>query len=264
MAVYNAIISSEYAVGAPVTSSWGGKVSNNVNAIQEGDASAAAVRIQQAALSSAVQGQLVTNGNAHNHSGGDGAQLPTDAYQNLSVTGAKVAENTIPLSKLIYTPVYTLIQTQIITTQVAFVDFVTGINSTYRTYQFIIHSLTPQVGGTSLLIRVSTNGGASFITSGYNYAGSDAGTNTSGIYLGIDVSSAQASPLSSEIIMSNATPLKRTMFKASVSYTDGSDALQDDSYTGNYGSSVAVNAVRFIASSNNINNCIISLYGVGD
>lgn len=45
-----------------------------------------------ASLSPALQSLLVTGGNSHDHVGGDGATLPTGAYGNGTVTNAKLAD----------------------------------------------------------------------------------------------------------------------------------------------------------------------------
>ncbi len=69
MTTYTAIANSEIAVGAPVTNNLMTKMRDNPLAIQENDASAPTVAYATTA------GNGVTNGDSHDHSGGDGGTI---------------------------------------------------------------------------------------------------------------------------------------------------------------------------------------------
>lgn len=62
---------------------------------------------------------------------------------------------------------YVLIQTQTATSQ-ASLNFTTGITSTYNNYQLIIDNLVPATTATAFCVSLSTDGGATYITTNYN------------------------------------------------------------------------------------------------
>ncbi len=63
---------------------------------------------------------------------------------------------------------WTLIETQTVNGSVSEVDFTTGIDNTYSTYCLIFsNAVTSQAGGSVLYLTMSTDAGATFLTSNY-------------------------------------------------------------------------------------------------
>lgn len=73
----------------------------------------------------------------------------------------------------------TLIQT-IVASNNASINFTTGITSTYNTYMFVYTNVNSSGGGV-LRMRISTNGGSSYLTTGYNSGAYEYLTATGGI-----------------------------------------------------------------------------------
>lgn len=94
MTTFSVVANSEIAVGAPITNSLMTKLRDNLHAIIEGDATASSYRIAEAALAAAVVAQLVTNGDSHDHSGGDGSTIPAGGIASAAITRAKLSTST--------------------------------------------------------------------------------------------------------------------------------------------------------------------------
>jgi hypothetical protein len=62
---------------------------------------------------------------------------------------------------------FTLIQSQTFSSTGSLVSFTTGINSTYNNYFLLVSSLVYPGTGVAINVAISTNGGSSYITSGY-------------------------------------------------------------------------------------------------
>jgi len=94
-----------FSFGAILTSAQMTQLDDNLDALAAGDAGAPS--IVEAALAAAVAAKLVTSGNSHNHSGGDGALIPNAAVIGLgscalisSVTAAYLASDAVIQAKV--------------------------------------------------------------------------------------------------------------------------------------------------------------------
>lgn len=87
---YSTIPNSEIAVGAPITNNLMTKIRDNPEAIAEG--LSGATRIVEAALAAAVTAKLVTNGDTHDHNGGDGNQIPEGGILDKAISRDKLAD----------------------------------------------------------------------------------------------------------------------------------------------------------------------------
>lgn len=122
-------------------------------------------------LSNATNGQLPIGS-----TGADPVLATITAGSGITVTNGA---GTITIANSASSGALTLIQTQT-AVSVAELDFTTGISSTYNNYLVLIHSLGN--GGTSNgIIQISTNGGSTYITTGYLNSGGISNTDGFGL-----------------------------------------------------------------------------------
>lgn len=168
-----------------------------------------------------------------------------------------------------------LIQSQLVNPggSVASVNFTSGITSTYNTYLFSLSNIVPVNAGDSLYMQVSTNGGSSWITSGYS-----AGCNYTSSYSSSSLTNVNST---SEFIIApsnyniNQYGVNGTLYCFDV--TNGSDININSlaTYTNNsgpgYGGTAfaggvntanTINGFKFFMSTGNIGVALISLYGL--
>lgn len=156
--------------------------------------------------------------------------------------------------------------------------FTSGIDSTYNRYIFEISDLVPATDGVNLDVQVSTDGGSTWKSSS-DYAVSilaidDAGTTrhfgsnntnqarlTSGANL--DVGSASSEGCMGTVKMSNpANGSLQQMFLADIVAIDAANDRNNIRASFFYQTAEAIDAVRFLFSSGNIESGDIDLYGV--
>lgn len=162
----------------------------------------------------------------------------------------------------------------------ATVDFVfsTAANSSFPAYLLTIANLAPQTDGTSVYLRFSEDGGGTFNASStaYGYCGinltdvdntvvgvSSGAVGQIAVSLGSNVGSAAGESASFAINFydpSNTLWNKRTSFIGSTKNAAGNGASL--SGQGEYASTAAVNALRILMSSGNINTGKFTLYGM--
>lgn len=172
-----------------------------------------------------------------------------------------------------------LLSTQVISSPVAAVDFTTGIDSTYSEYAFRLTNVRPATNSVSLYMRVSTDGGANFQATGYDYVlntstndvATFAGTvasNTTQIAIngvGSSLSTAAGSGLDVWIRMHNpsqTTQSKRFDIAGSCYAAGIVGPLQTTIGPANWRTVTAINAIRFFMNSGNVDSGIFKLYGV--
>jgi len=155
-------------------------------------------------------------------------------------------------------------------------DFTTFYSSTYDDYEFRMLDIIPATNNVNLLLTYSTNGGSSYSATGYTWANSQYGTSAdyssqgsnsdTSIRLGIvSTASNTAAGGGFSYVIRFVNPGGTTNNK-SVYWTGrvfDSNGFYYASYgTGNWGTTTAVNAVRFAFSSGNIATGVIRCYGI--
>ena len=161
-----------------------------------------------------------------------------------------------------------------------YIDFTSGIDSTYKEYLFKFNNIHGANDGTNFRIQFSTDGGSNFdvtnnffMLQAYNTAGdggssiggetSDDGGGTQYVNLSRNSGNENDESVNGEIKITN--PSGSTFFKHYVAlmpnynYANGSNLH----IVGGYASTTsAINAVRFLFTAGNIDSGIITLYGV--
>lgn len=151
------------------------------------------------------------------------------------------------------------------------ITFTSGITSAYNNYFLQISNYLPATANTELLLRVSTDGGSSYIATGYN-GGLDSfiwnsavltnATNTTGILLIHDTVNS-GYPSNTQLWLNNLT--SNTGYPM---FTGQGIAIQGGNFStgvicGLYNvTPTTVNAIQLIASSGNITQGKFSLYGL--
>ena len=143
---------------------------------------------------------------------------------------------------------------------VASINFTSGIDSTYDVYCFVIAGLHPANDAVDLKMLASTDGGSSYLTSGYL----GAATTSFGISQGMGgVGNANDEGVSgrSYLYIPSNTSLVTMQEHTIISKNSGGNAA--DAHDGSlYNSASAVNAVQFKFSGGNIDSGRITLYGI--
>jgi len=162
----------------------------------------------------------------------------------------------------------------------ASISFTTGINSTYKEYQFYFIDIHPRTDDTNFQFNMSTDGGSNYNvtkTTTFFYAGhNEADSNTALAYIdSVDLAQSTAfMPIiggtgsdadqngSGTLTLFN--PSSTTYVKHFISNTNNSSSgdFSINSYVAGYGNTTsAVNAVRFQPSSGNFDGTIL-MYGI--
>ena len=143
---------------------------------------------------------------------------------------------------------------------VASINFTSGIDSTYDVYCFVIAGLHPANDAVDLKMLASTDGGSSYLTSGYL----GAATISFGISQGMGgVGNANDEGVSgrSYLYIPSNTSLVTMQEHTIISKNSGGNAA--DAHDGSlYNSASAVDAVQFKFSGGNIDSGRITLYGI--
>lgn len=149
-----------------------------------------------------------------------------------------------------------LIQTKT-TTSGTTVDFTTGITSTYTTYLFILSNVLPN-GSDTFLMRYSTDGGSTFLTS--SYVNSTGVTNA--ISIATNTQGSSAPGCWGDVFIENATTANLCTTNAHCSEVL-SGTINNGNASGYHSSATAVNAFRFLWSGgSSFTAGTISLYGL--
>lgn len=156
----------------------------------------------------------------------------------------------------------------------ATLDFTTGIGATYDQYMFKLTGIIPATAGSDLWLRISTDGGATYLAANYAHCRnslSSAGTNTPAgnaadakILVAANLFNGTNLPLDGTINF--AGPSNAAIFQ-NFSYSSGyidNGAANVFLVTGNgcHTGAAALNAVRFLMSAGNITSGSIALYGL--
>ena len=169
---------------------------------------------------------------------------------------------------------WTLISTQTASNS-AFIAWTSGISSTYDIYVVTFHNALPITNGTNLQVLYSTNGGSSYATSGY----------TSGVFNDRNSTTyhSEYTTITTALNTTHANTWGTSTFSGgqmwfyNMNYTNSHAATFSSTVVDNanasganvaigcgaLGNSAAVNAIKIIPASGNINTGTFSLWGVG-
>lgn len=238
MVAWTTIPNTDVDPDSPVTTSLMTALRDNPQAIAEGAASAP--RVVEAGLASAVSGKLVTNGNTHDHIGGDGNAIALGALEasitpwiQIGTAKALSGVNTVTLS---------------------------GIDATYNVYMVQFDRV---YSPTSLIAyaRFSANGGSTWYNSTGNYNDNGVSANAIKLAQWSAVSGAQAhgrfliyQPFDSAVFT--------TVDGHGVEISSATAGFDQRIYGGLVVPSVAVNAVQFSTFSANFTSGNVTLYGL--
>jgi len=169
---------------------------------------------------------------------------------------------------------WTLIETQTASSS-ASIAFTTGINSAYKKYIIEVIDAVPATDGTNFKLTCSTDGGSSYLSSGYKYvaathnsAGSLAGDNNnagSSIFLNFTsttVGNVSGENISIQIEIYNpaGSALKNIMYRTTYQNTAANIAMTYGS--GTLGTTSTVNALKIDCATGNITSGTFKLYGI--
>lgn len=178
--------------------------------------------------------------------------------QTLVLNGVVPTWTTVPAAS------YSLIQSQT-GSAVAAIDFTTGFDSTYDEYVFVLIGVYPSTAGSRIHMRVSVDAGASFIATGYDYACVDSSTSSTASGNEFQLTTVTGPNNTVAASLTGKTSLVLTSVKAGIvgnyAYTTATPTRISGVHGGTITTASRANAVRFLASSGNINGTI-RMYGV--
>ena len=154
----------------------------------------------------------------------------------------------------------------------ASIDFTTGIDSRFSDYYFSVTNYLPATNSTRLILRVSTDGGSSYISAGYvstiSYANMTASlveiptvSVTDGVNLAFGQDNSGNSISLKGYIYNVTNGLPGNMTGDGIMLNSGSNYLCT---FGSVFNQTNIDAIRFISSSGNITSGTFKLYGVAD
>jgi len=165
-----------------------------------------------------------------------------------------------------------LIQSQTVGSPVASLNFTSGITSTYNTYLFIMSYVTPSNNGDALYMQVTTNGGSTWISSGYtagcNYTTSSTSTSltnvnsTSQFIIAPNIYNLPQYGVDGTLYCFNVTNGNDISINSLSTYTYSSPGYGAYAFGGGSNTNNTINGFKFFMSTGNIRACIISLYGL--
>lgn len=156
----------------------------------------------------------------------------------------------------------------------ASLDFTTAISSSYDEYIFELLNIIPATSNTDLYLRVSTDGGSTYV-SGTSYSSITFAHDNSGSAITGSTSAAQMAMRGNAEISNNANwGINATLrlyspasaiykrINGGFNYLNSAGNMASGDFSGSYNASTAVNAIRFLFSSGNIASGTIRCYGV--
>ena len=173
-----------------------------------------------------------------------------------------------------------LLSTATVTSATASVEFTTGIDSTYDEYMFVTTDFEPTTDGAQLRFQCSTDGGGAYdvtVTStlygayhdhsnttafGYNTGYDNAQTNTD---ISLNVGTGADGDQCSAGILHLYNPASTTyvkQFQARTQAYQDNDYSVDNHCAGYFNDANDITAIHFVASTGNIANVVIQMYGI--
>lgn len=195
---------------------------------------------------------------------------------NKSADGG-VADSLLSGSQIFAEPVVNarVLLDSVIASNVSSVSFVSGIDSTYDSYEIEVMSLVPSLGGTLVYVYLSDDNGNTYKSSLYKVCLRISSSNGSGVSFGLESQSGIRTTYTATgngvgnnynatfklINPSNASVYKYISFQGWHTRYDN----YDESFTGAgswHGGVSAINGIKFAVSSGNIVSGIFKLYGL--
>lgn len=154
-------------------------------------------------------------------------------------------------------------------------DFTSNINSTYKSYLFVVESLVVSSDSSLFYMRTSTDGGSSFDTSGYQHSkilryshstgvtGQNSASDVA-IILGATTTNAADTPMNGHINLydpSNSAEFTYVDYKITSHDAASSKNLYFTTGNGQRESEADVDAVRFLLSTGTFTSGTIRMYG---
>ena len=154
------------------------------------------------------------------------------------------------------------------------IEFTSGFSSSYSYYTVEIDGMIPVTDGANLYLRMSTDGGTSFIATGYRWTDSYLNTTSSGwtSFNGNGVAQVQLTrqignastdaPVGANLHLFNLDASSESILMWETNYGNTSGVLRRHVGGGGYDSNVIVNGLQFILSTGNISTGTFKFYGV--
>lgn len=155
----------------------------------------------------------------------------------------------------------------------ATISFTTGITNTYTNYLIVISNMVPQTTAKTFSMQVSSNGGVSYLNSGYvtrtsvtntsNVFGSSSSTTTFILSITNDVVASSTQPYCACIYLYDVSDGNVPTISGQGTYQSTAASSVDTCWFYGYGpTSTTVNALQFSMSSGNITTGKFTLYGI--
>jgi len=154
----------------------------------------------------------------------------------------------------------------------ASIAFTTGITSTYNNYLLVLSSVLTATNSTTLLVQISTNGGSSYLSSGYssgvnssaaNSATLANGYSTSGLLIVPSAANGSGAQTSCNAWLNALTSGSGYPYVITNCFGNNGSGYTMGFGGGSYNTgSTTVNAIQIIAGSGNISSGTFSLYGI--
>lgn len=160
----------------------------------------------------------------------------------------------------------------------ATLDFTEFNNASYRLYEFDLDGVRPATDATTLWVRLSTNGGASYDAGASDYAGVTGAASTSDTATTYSNSGGAAQIIltfpnnvgnaageegvSGRVTLIGAPSTRRTRVHSSVDYDNTAGLLVEAEGKARRNAAQDTDAVRFLFSSGNITSGTIRMYGL--
>lgn len=147
---------------------------------------------------------------------------------------------------------------------VATLDITSVISSAYDDYLLVFENIVPSTNGTSLIFRVSTNGGSTFATTGYLDWGGASSINVMEPGVGfLTVSNTAAIGVSGVLWLFNInSTTKHRLANGDFTTNDGTANHQGQTSGGYATTGAAINALRVMFLSGNIASGTVKIYGL--
>ena len=152
---------------------------------------------------------------------------------------------------------------------ISFTDMVS--KGAFPAYALVLQNVVPATNNTSFSAQVSSNGGSSYLNSGYATVSSSQSTlgisattsTTSWLLVQADVANTAALGLSGTVYMYNVNSGVTPSFNGTLAYSSVSAGHTDTATTGGFGpATTTVNAIQLLFSSGNISTGTFSLFGI--
>lgn len=169
------------------------------------------------------------------------------------------------------TGTFVLLETQTVGAPVASLDFVTGISGTYANYALTMNNVRNATNTALLCLRTSSDGGATYNTTGYtgrqinvqnDFSGSIHDQSFTNKFVFTDPLGSGQPGVSGNCFLYGLTSGSTTSLSGQFSFINSSIQACIGIVAGGYSTNLNVDALRLFFSSGNISAGTVSLYGI--